>query len=350
MARPGVTYLDIAKAATSLVEQGHYPSIEAVRHTLGTGSNGTISRYLKSWREKQGNRLEAEQGLPETLLVTVKGLYDGIKEHATQRMASVEEEAQQRLAEMEKHLADTKRVHEQLLKEHQSLEAQFNLEQTQVKKLQLEIVQREQIIENTDAENRLLQARLTDKIEEVTRLSVQVLQAQTNFEHYTESARSQRQEERQRLETQLKTLEVKGQDDQTLLAQQQQTIAAQEKEFALLQAEKNQREENLCNTQQALQTLRVEFETLKNKHMQLQSQQHFAVTQHEKVLEELNQLGSRYQDLQNHFAVNAERLRLTETARQKAEDELVLLRDQLLFLTHEKAQLQAQLESFNSTR
>ncbi len=73
MARPGVTYLDIAKAATHLVEQGHYPSIEAVRHVLGTGSNGTISRYLKAWREKQGNRLEAEQGLPETLLVVVKG-------------------------------------------------------------------------------------------------------------------------------------------------------------------------------------------------------------------------------------------------------------------------------------
>jgi len=60
MGRPGVTYLDIIKAATQLVEQGQYPSIEAVRHILSTGSNGTINRYLKAWRDKQGNRLEAE--------------------------------------------------------------------------------------------------------------------------------------------------------------------------------------------------------------------------------------------------------------------------------------------------
>ena len=37
MARPGVTYLDVAKTAIQLVEQKIYPSIEEIRKALGTG-------------------------------------------------------------------------------------------------------------------------------------------------------------------------------------------------------------------------------------------------------------------------------------------------------------------------
>ncbi|MFI4954571.1 MAG: DNA-binding protein [Gammaproteobacteria bacterium] len=345
MARPGVTYLDIAKTATSLVEQGHYPSIEAVRHALGTGSNGTISRYLKAWRDKQGNRLEAEQGLPETLLVAIKGLYDGIKEQASQQMIAVEQEAKQRLSEMEKNLAEALRAHELLLKEHQTVETHLNMEQAQVKKLQLEITQRDQIIDSGKADNHLLKTRLTDKTEELARLFAQVLQAQTNFEHYTEATCTQREEERQRFEVQIKTLEMKEQHNQEVIARQQQSAAVQSKEQALLQAEKNYCDESFSKTQQVLQALQLELEALKNQHTQLQSQHSFAVNQHEKLVVELNLLGSRYQDLQANFAANTERLQMTETARQKAEDELLLLRDKLLFLTHEKAQLQTQLET-----
>lgn len=160
--------------------------------------------------------------------------------------------------------------------------------------------------------------------------------------HYTEAARIQREEERQRFDTHIKTLEIKAQRDQELLAQQQQAAAIHVKDFALLQAEKNQSEESRYKTQEALQVLQSNFEALKNQHVQLQSQQAFTAKQHEKVTEEFKLLSSRYQDLQTNFSGNTERLKMTETALKEAEDEMVLLRDKLLFLTHEKAQLQAQ--------
>jgi len=344
MARPGVTYLDIAQAATSLVEQGHYPSIEAVRHTLGTGSNGTISRYLKAWRDKQGNRLEAEQGLPETLLVTVKGLYDGIKEQATQQATVIEQETQQKLVELQKERDATTDAYQQLLKAHALLEIQVAAEKNNNEKLQKELVQRDQVIADDKAENHLLQVRLQDKLEEITRLSTQVLQAQENFEHYTQAVRTQRDEERQRVETHVKTLEIKGQQDQALIVQLQQTVAVQVKEIALLQEAKNQSNENFCKSQEALQALQSAFDTLKNQHAHLQNQQELTVNQYEKMTGEWRALSSRYQDLQANFTGNAERLRMTQAALQKTEDELVLLRDQQLFLTHEKTQLLAQRE------
>ena len=68
MARPGVTYLDVAKTAIQLVEQKIYPSIEEIRKALGTGSNSTINKYLREWRSKHGNQAELEQGLPESLV------------------------------------------------------------------------------------------------------------------------------------------------------------------------------------------------------------------------------------------------------------------------------------------
>ena len=39
MARTGVTYLEVAQAASTIQHQGSNPTIDAVRQVLGTGSN-----------------------------------------------------------------------------------------------------------------------------------------------------------------------------------------------------------------------------------------------------------------------------------------------------------------------
>ena len=100
MARPGVTYLDVAKTAIQLVEQKIYPSIEEIRKALGTGSNSTINKYLREWRSKHGNQAELEQGLPESLLIAIRGIYDGIQEAATSKRNLIESESKHVIAEL----------------------------------------------------------------------------------------------------------------------------------------------------------------------------------------------------------------------------------------------------------
>ena len=43
MARPGVTYYDISRAAEAVKARGCEPTIDRVREQLGTGSKSTIA-------------------------------------------------------------------------------------------------------------------------------------------------------------------------------------------------------------------------------------------------------------------------------------------------------------------
>ena len=48
MARAGVTYHDVAKAAEAIKTQGQEPTVDRVREHMGTGSKSTIAPLLSS--------------------------------------------------------------------------------------------------------------------------------------------------------------------------------------------------------------------------------------------------------------------------------------------------------------
>ena len=84
MARPGVTYLDVARAATAIKAKGDNPTIDKVREHLGTGSGKVIKPFGKGDRlfgatgrvvagiEKQNNRAALERGKRDFGTVTLR--------------------------------------------------------------------------------------------------------------------------------------------------------------------------------------------------------------------------------------------------------------------------------------
>lgn len=54
MARAGVTYHDVVKAAEAIKSQRQEPTVDRVREHLGTGSKSTIAPLLKRWRSDNG--------------------------------------------------------------------------------------------------------------------------------------------------------------------------------------------------------------------------------------------------------------------------------------------------------
>lgn len=52
MSRPGVNFEQVALAAQTLIDEGRQPTIQAVRHMLGTGSPNTIHRHLTTFNEQ----------------------------------------------------------------------------------------------------------------------------------------------------------------------------------------------------------------------------------------------------------------------------------------------------------
>ena len=57
MARPGITYNDVVKAAIEISAKGTLPTIDNIRLLLGTGSSSTIAPHLRTWKSKQNDIL-----------------------------------------------------------------------------------------------------------------------------------------------------------------------------------------------------------------------------------------------------------------------------------------------------
>ena len=264
---------------------------------LGTGSNGTISRHLKVWREQQDNRQEAEQGLPESLLTAVKGLYEAIKAQADDKIIAVEQEAQYKIATLESQLAALAKSYEGMLQEKIALEKLLASAEGNQQQLQEKLDKQGQTLGQQVAENQHLQARFNDKQQEVERLSQQVHQAQTHFEHYSEAVRQEREAERQRVEAQLNASNMTIKQEKELNARLQQTVAEQSKELVLVQAVSQQKQDELDSLQECVEQVTLRSQQQKNDYERLQANYQVLQESYKTVVDELKLMTANYHNI-----------------------------------------------------
>ncbi|MCP4408695.1 MAG: hypothetical protein GY807_13200 [Gammaproteobacteria bacterium] len=93
MARPGVSYHDVAQAAETIRAQGRNPTVDRVLAQLGTGSKSTLAPLLKQWKAQQGQGAETV-GLPEAVVSAVKDLHVQLQQRAEHTVAQAQEEFQ----------------------------------------------------------------------------------------------------------------------------------------------------------------------------------------------------------------------------------------------------------------
>ena len=87
MARPGISFEQVAQAADSMIAEGQQPTIQAVRERLGTGSPNTIHRHLTTWRAARPQVAAAVPELPASLSVAIAA---EIERAAAQARAEIE--------------------------------------------------------------------------------------------------------------------------------------------------------------------------------------------------------------------------------------------------------------------
>src|SRR5579872_1046445 len=106
MARPGITYSEVAEAASHLVGQNRNPTIEQIRLFLGTGSSNTIANHLKQWREMQKGTslLAAKENIPSELVAMLKGLWERVIEQAEMKVANIESAHERTVTELRQEL------------------------------------------------------------------------------------------------------------------------------------------------------------------------------------------------------------------------------------------------------
>lgn len=88
----GITSNDVDRAADQLLRDGHRPTIERVRATIGRGSPNTINPLLDAWWQRLAGRLDAGPAalhrLPEPVLHAAEGLWLQTLSEARKRAAT----------------------------------------------------------------------------------------------------------------------------------------------------------------------------------------------------------------------------------------------------------------------
>ena len=67
MARPGITFEQVAAVADAMLGIGQQPTINGVRDRIGTGSPNTIHKHLLVWRTARPRAIAAAPELPASL-------------------------------------------------------------------------------------------------------------------------------------------------------------------------------------------------------------------------------------------------------------------------------------------
>lgn len=193
MARPCVTYYDIANAASLILESGENPTIDKVRQKLGSGSNSTIANHLKQWKEENmpTTSMVANTTIPASLLSQIQSLWDNLKEEARKNIEQTQSEliAQQNISEKQNDEID--RLNSKL----QEVLAKYNKQLHLIEKYKTDKAEQMSTINLLEAHVEAENKRVRDKEIVIDDLKVQLTNLHDNFEHFQKASIEQRHKE-----------------------------------------------------------------------------------------------------------------------------------------------------------
>ncbi len=346
MARTGVSYSEVAEAATQLIGQGRNPTVEQVRILLGTGSSTTIGNHLRLWKTNQEKTslISAKENIPSELVAVMKGLWERVINHSEEQVAKIENDYQKIISdlkqEVEKYKTNSQRwqkMYEQwIVEKNQLSNDKLTLEQA------IEFAQKENVSLHSKLDSLLQQ--LQDKKDRIDELHGLHKQTQENLEHYRESTREQRlldqqqhEQQKQQLHTEIKTLneQLAMQCEKILTAQQQQQT---------LQQSYTTLEKNHVQMQSQFQKLTIELDkTEKAKNEYHHASQHWQ-NQYQESQATLNDKTVLLIDIQTEAKLLSQQLTHAKEALTHAQSQNTLLSNEKWILAQEKAQLEGQLK------
>jgi len=345
MARIGVNYQDIAKAATQLNQQDQIPTVDAVRAVLGTGSKSTIAPLLKEWKAKQTGITDAKQsGLPSDLLASVKSLYEGMQQQADELIEAAQTQAKGEIETTKRESMETQKANADLQTQLTKYEASIEKLAHENESLQTDLRKEQQSHATVITQHNALQQRLEDRSQEVARLNTQLKQAQENLDHYRDTVQKQRGQERADFDRQLlsveQALKQSQQENQTF----RHNLKDMESDLAKLESERDQLE--------ATNKVVVEQNKQQSEEI-LQVQQGLAdlTGRYEMAQQAIKESGLKTQSLEDQLmllekqaAVAQEKIQAVTASNDKAEGRIEALRNENTILVQEKANIEGQFK------
>ncbi len=322
MARLGVTYQQVAVAASELLDSGRQPTLETIRHILGTGSNSTLAQHLRTWRAKQEStsKIATKEHIPEHLVAALKHVWEQVVEQSDARIQIVQEETQQTLSVTQQEFQQLQQNHNLLQQNFQQIKQErdgYAHEKSTLNHLladaKIELATLTEKLAGSEQQNKEKQARIDE-------LSRQHQQIQTNLEHYREASLAQRLEDQQRFEQQQNQLEKTIQQlnsdimdikrNHGVLQQSNQQLLFEnthlKTQFNTIESQHQAQSENVTNTMTQLtkktqdaERWQEQYQTLQLKHDE-QNKTHAELQTHQAVLsQQLSQLHTELKEVRN---------------------------------------------------
>lgn len=213
MARPGVTYAQVAAAATTLHTQHEEPTIDRVRALIGTGSKSTLAPLLKRWRAENALPEHAAPTLPRDLLEAVKALQDRIHQAADQRISEAQEIFQTEYTTLKTECQALQTTLTQTTREQHILEQQLQTLTQDHQTTQATLLDTQNQLQKTQWQQETLRTQLQNAQTSMAELKQEKTAMRAHFEHYQTHIAADRHQEReqfratqQQLQMQIQTL------------------------------------------------------------------------------------------------------------------------------------------------
>ena len=195
MARPGVTYIEVANAAEAIQGLGQNPTVDRVLSHLGTGSKSTLAPLLKQWKanQRQGT---TPLDLPDDVLEAVKKVHERLQRKMEHTVEQAESAFNVRATELEEQRAATETSLEALQAQHRELEEHTRTLAVANTGLKSTLETAHLTIAKLEAEGAALQTRLREVQSRVQDQKQENRGIREHFEHYQDQMAAQLRRER----------------------------------------------------------------------------------------------------------------------------------------------------------
>ncbi|BCD97736.1 DNA-binding protein [Marinagarivorans cellulosilyticus] len=348
MARAGVTYHDIAKAAEAIKTHGQEPTVDRVREHLGTGSKSTIAPLLKRWRSDNGEAADVS-GLPNDLVEMVMSLHERVQQMADHRIEQARQEFDTLNEELRKELTHANNTIAQLTSRQQDLDDQI-ARITEEKSLQDKSLEGARVsLAKAEFQRDDALTRANDLKESVSELKQENRDIRDHFEHYQQRTAEDRQQEREQFRSVNQGLKDQIQDLQHRLTHAESR--ASELFDANVQLQRHADELKQANAAlnsdlkgkiEDIQNLKHELEEIVTRCREYQHR-------NDQLAENMAVLTTQKADVDKQVAVLSQTLETTKTELKTTQDKAALLTDENKVILQEKAVIQGQFKQLQGS-
>lgn len=348
MARAGVTYHDVAKAAEAIKTRRQEPTVDRVREQLGTGSKSTIAPLLKRWRSDNGQSTDIS-GLPNDLVEVVKSLHERIQQMADHRIEQARDEFKALNDELRKELSEARNTIAQLTARQQDLDGQIS-RITEEKSLQDKSLEEARVsLAKAEAQREEAIARTAELKESVAELKQENKDIRDHFEHYQQRTAEDRQQEREQFRTVNQGLKAQIQDLQYRLAQAESRASELFDANVQLQSNADKLEQTNATLNRDLngkiddiQNLKLDLQDALTKGQEYQHK-------NEQLADKIAALTGQKTDADKELALLSQALEATKTELKATQDKVAFLTDENKVIFQEKAVIEGQFKQLQGS-